>query len=373
MASNTNFIVEFLEFLVHFIPKYQNFIITGDFNLHIDNSNDLYGNILKDNIKALGLDQHVNFPTHHSGHTLDLVITEHHNMSSQIVQCESGKFLSDHCAVVCVLNIKKEDIISETKTFRNQMELDVEKLITLFSNINLDSSTHIDGLVEIFEKNVSCILDEYAPKVTRIVIHRKPKAWFNEIIQALKHQLRIREYVWRKYREHHQWTVLKKITNKYVYQINKAKKETLTGLVLESKGDAKKLYNLVAKLTGGNKDNPLPVATSDESLANDFADYFLTKIQTIRDDLAEIPNFCPAKTHNAIPSLRHFEPLSQNEVKSIINNLGTKSCESDIISTQLLKTCLPGLLPPITKIVNVCLSSGVFPNNYKEAIVKDLC
>ena len=98
----------------------------------------------------------------------------------------------------------------------------------------------------------------------------------------------------------------------------------------------------------------------------------MTKIQTIRDDLAEIPNFCPAETHNAIPSLRHFEPLSQNEVKSIINNLGTKSCESDIISTQLLKTCLPGLLPSITKIVNVCLSSGVFPNNYKEAIVRPL-
>ena len=210
LASNTNFIDEFLEFLVHFIPKYQNFIITGDFNLHMDNSNDLYGNILKDNIKALGLDQHVNFPTHHSGHTLDLVITEHHNMSSQIVQCESGKFLSDHCAVVCVLNIKKEDIISETKTFRNQRELDVEKLITLFSNINLDSSTHIDGLVEIFQKNVSCILDEYAPEVTRTVIHRKRKPWFNETIQAVKHQLRRREYVWRKYREHHQWTALKK-------------------------------------------------------------------------------------------------------------------------------------------------------------------
>ena len=31
-ASNSTFLNEFLDFLVEFIPKYQNFIITGDMN-----------------------------------------------------------------------------------------------------------------------------------------------------------------------------------------------------------------------------------------------------------------------------------------------------------------------------------------------------
>ena len=73
-----------------------------------------------------------------------------------------------------------------------------------------------------------------------------------------------------------------------------------------------------------------------------------------------------------MPSLESFEPLSQDEVKAIISDLGTKSCGSDVIPTKLLKKCLSGLLPCITKIVNLSLSSGVFPSNYKEAIVRPL-
>ena len=73
-----------------------------------------------------------------------------------------------------------------------------------------------------------------------------------------------------------------------------------------------------------------------------------------------------------MPSLESFEPLSQDEVKAIISDLGTKSCESDVIPTKLLKKCLSGLLPCITKIVNISLSSGAFPSNYKEAIVRPL-
>ena len=52
----------------------------------------------------------------------------------------------------------------------------------------------------------------------------------------------------------------------------------MTDLVLNCKGDSKKLYTLVSKLTGSVKDNPLPSAENDENLANEFADYFVDKI-----------------------------------------------------------------------------------------------
>ena len=38
-----------------------------------------------------------------------------------------------------------------------------------------------------------------------------------------------------------------------------------------------------------------------------------------------------------IPALTIFEEMSQNEVKDIISNLGTKSCELDAIPTKILK------------------------------------
>ena len=53
--------------------------------------------------------------------------------------------------------------------------------------------------------------------------------------------------------------------------------------------DAKKLYTLINNLTNNNKDNPLPESQSDEGLANQFAQYFMSKIKSIRDSLDSHP------------------------------------------------------------------------------------
>ena len=276
---------------------------------------------------------------------------------------------SDHCAVEYIINIKKENIISETKTFRNLKNLDIEMLTDSISNIDLTVSDQVDTIVELFGKEVGNILDENVPEITRTVIHRKPKPWFNETIKSLKRELRRKEYVWRRYQQSHQWIALKKVRNKYVFEINRSKQENLTDLVFECKGDSKKLYNLVSKLTGTMKENSLPESENDIKLANDFEDYFLKKIQNIRDALADVTNYSPEEL---IPLLAEFEPLSENKVKNIINKLGTKSYELDIIPTSLLKKCLSGLLPSVTKVVNISLSTGTFSENYKEAIIRPL-
>ena len=50
---------------------------------------------------------------------------------------------------------------------------------------------------------------------------------------------------------------------------------------MDSKGNNKKLYKLMAHLSRIRTDNPLPPHNSDESLANHIADYFITKIDKI--------------------------------------------------------------------------------------------
>ena len=49
-------------------------LIVGDFNIHVDSSNNESKGFL-DILNANGLTQHVTSPTHQKGHTLDLVIT----------------------------------------------------------------------------------------------------------------------------------------------------------------------------------------------------------------------------------------------------------------------------------------------------------
>ena len=213
--TNNVFLNEFLDFLTDFVPLSKNIIITGDFNIHVNDCENQDGSCLNDNINAMGYDQHVQFPTHRSGHTLDLVITEHHS-NMKVISCDAGSFISDHCSVEFILSVEKENILSETKTFRDMKDADLDALNIAFGNISLQDHSDIDSMVNRFEMEASNILDHYVPEVTRTVIQRKPKPWFNNQIKDLKKQLRRRERVWRKYQEPHQWIALKKLRNQYV-------------------------------------------------------------------------------------------------------------------------------------------------------------
>ena len=50
----------------------------------------------------------------------------------------------------------------------------------------------------------------------------------------------------------------------------------------------------------------------------------------------------------------------------------TKSCESDAISTSLLKEILPAVAPSLAKIINISLEQGIFAASWKVAIIRPL-
>ena len=73
----------------------------------------------------------------------------------------------------------------------------------------------------------------------------------------------------------------------------------------------------------------MPPGKTDQVLADEFADYFLTKIKKIRDDLAECVAYSP--THVDIEPLNQFKALSVDNVVKIIRSMPSKSCESDVL------------------------------------------
>ena len=114
--------------------------------------------------------------------------------------------------------------------------------------------------------------------------------------------------------------------------------------------------NCIRYLTGTTTSNPLPPSASDKELANVFADYFMNKIQSIRDSLHAHSKYS-APPGNA-SNFSAFVPLSTSNVMKIILGIKTKSCEIDPIPTKLLKEILPSVIEPITKIVNTSPNTG---------------
>ena len=82
-------------------------MIAGDINLHIDNNKDPEAQLFINMMAALGLDCHVDFPTHENGHSFDLVFTETLG-EMKVIRCNPGTYLSDHYTIECLLSLKKE-------------------------------------------------------------------------------------------------------------------------------------------------------------------------------------------------------------------------------------------------------------------------
>ena len=69
------FFTKFTEYLESIILSAEPICITGDYNIHVDTLSDPYATELMDLLESMGLEQHVNQPTHELGHTLDLIVT----------------------------------------------------------------------------------------------------------------------------------------------------------------------------------------------------------------------------------------------------------------------------------------------------------
>ena len=99
------FFVEFAEYLQSIVLSADPLLIVGDFIIHID-SNEKYDAIkLLELLESFSLTQHVQVPTHSSGHTLDLISRKTANLVSSVPRV--GCLFSDHLPVFCELDIGK--------------------------------------------------------------------------------------------------------------------------------------------------------------------------------------------------------------------------------------------------------------------------
>ncbi len=98
------FIDEFLDFIEQDIMFFHHFILLGDFNIPLNDLQDIDVQIYKETFKALGLDQHVSFMTQNKGNILDHIYVPHRS-KLRIIKLTQGPFLSDHCAILFTISV----------------------------------------------------------------------------------------------------------------------------------------------------------------------------------------------------------------------------------------------------------------------------
>ena len=100
------------------------FVISGDFNLNLDDFRDIDTTKFEDLLETFNLSQHVSGPTHLSGHTLDLIITR----SLDDIVLASPKTtspMSDHFIIQCPIGFSRSALSCKKLTFGKLKNIDI--------------------------------------------------------------------------------------------------------------------------------------------------------------------------------------------------------------------------------------------------------
>ena len=138
------------------------------------------------------------------------------------------------------------------------------------------------------------------------------------------------------------------------------------------------MFNIATVLLTRKNISPLPECSSITELANDFNNFFVDKITTIRNNIINNqfngikPTPVEPVNEANISEMSSFQTILERDVKRRIRKLPSKSYELDLMLTTLFKSMVDVVTPVITHITNMSLLSGEFCQNLKLAHLKQL-
>ena len=319
------------------------------------------------------LEQHVTVPTHRCLHTLDLIITR--KSESIISDITADRSLpSDHFALLCSVKISRPSAAKKIICFRKLRDINIENFRKDISESSLVTApaSDVESLCDQFHEVLSELLDRHAPKVTKSVTLRPFAPWYNDEIRDAKRERRRCERQFLKSGLQVHKDIYQDQCRKCKELLNSAKSNFHRSELADC--DPRQLFRAVDKLCSSTTAKALPSRDDPKQLADDFARFFVEKIEKVKDKLDNISSRPNQAASSSPPTseFSHFTTLAEETIRKIVMKSPSSSCALDCIPTWLLKACISELLPSITRIVNLSLQCGIFPSSYKIARITPL-
>ncbi len=277
--------------------------------------------------------------------------------------------LSDHCAILFKIQVRKPPPIHKHVNFRKLKDIDMDDFIRDLSESEFVRSPPKDlkSLVHGYNDCLSTLIDSHVPVVSKEVSVRSRQPWYSNTIKDEKCKRRKLERKWKADKSQVNEELLRFQRNKVNIVINSERSAFYSQKIEEAGNNQRATFKIVKELFHKNAETPFPEHVSIENLANDFSEFFIRKIEFIRTKLDSVST-TPIVEDTCDSVLDSFNLLSCEEVRKLIVRSPCKSCSLDPIATDILRKCLDVLLPIITDIINESLSTGT----YKLALVTPL-
>ena len=344
-------------------------IIVGDMNQH------LVARSFEDLLSVFGLCNHVDFPTHISGSSLDPVITD---LPESLVRCCALGAVgsSDHQAIHTVINIENTRDKAVTRTTWLWDKGDWQGFRDALNGVcwrEILTGT-LNEMVDNFTSLILSLQQQYIPSRSykvkprdqpwfgyncRVVAEAKSRAWTryrnnptrrnkNLHLEACQEMKRVQKWAQRHWHDD--------------------LKQKLTGRSVGSKA----WWKLIKEQQGFAPDDTIPplnksdgtVAISGEEKAELLASYFAGKMRVPDPD--RLPPTIPAQTNKRLASFT----ISEKEVMQLLLEVDVKKALGpDNISPYILRRCAHQLAEPLTRLFRTCLQQRAWPVLWKLARV----
>ena len=322
-------------------------------------------------LSGYNLEQIVNQPTrvtHNSATLIDHIVTSNTELVSDL-SVLSVDDVSDHCLISCSLNFLTKPKAPVFKTFRDFSHFDYDNFRDYLRAIpwkNIYDLTTADEMVSFLRDNIITVLDLCAPNKT-VRISKPPAPWLTDTVKLM---MKTRDGALSKYKRSgrgEDWSQYAMLRN----MVTKACRREKRAYFLHSlqDRDSRKTWTCLKTLCAfGGGSRCLPTHLSDpDAVNNHFVNSIPKSMCNVQETVDSYSRDVPTGKR-----LLKFEQVDEATVLRIINSIKSKAVGSDGIGIDVIKLCIPYLLPYITHIVNFCIAYSVFPTEWKHAQVVPL-
>ena len=178
-----SFVSDFLDYMERNINSTGKLLLTGDFNIHVNDPESPDANTFLDVLDSFGLQNHISFPTHHLSNTLDLVITSCND--NFIESSTPGRLFSDHNIVYFNITTFKQPNTIKEITYRKLKNINMtnfNKDVELHLNTHYSDKLSLTEKIQLYRNTLRVTFDRHAPLKRRKVPDRVKLAWFSDKI-----------------------------------------------------------------------------------------------------------------------------------------------------------------------------------------------
>ena len=370
-----------------------NLFIMGDLNINYKNKSAGSYKKLHFFIQSHGLSQHINTTTRNTDKTkslIDLAIT-----NSKYV-CKSGTldhYVSDHQPIY-IVHKKGRDV-------RQSVKFEGRSYRSFNHDAFRDALRGLDweGFYELTDPNlawafvlssITPILDDMCPLRSFYVKNYRPDWITNELLEQIKD----RDYFYCKAKKSGDldaWNIAKHLRNTTNVNIRRAKREYILGELEANANDCKKFWKTIRGVIHSDKQQARQdILLKDkekklgkEEVAGFINSYFINVGRMDKPDVSDVKvrgtglpdgdesNKNTAGADNAdCPKLDKFTKLCEMEVYRIVKDINiSKSSGLENVSSFIVKEAFLSVLPEITHMFNLSLTTSVFPTDWKKALI----